>query len=132
MKKIARIVSSLAVLLALTVTSLLTVSAESKMPFSDVENDWYYSAVEYVWQHGIMRGVSEKRFSPFGLTTRAEIVTILSRLSEDKTDGMSASQSFKDVVVGEWYTDPVGWGVANKIVNGYEDNTFRPDLPVSR
>ena len=131
MKKSKLIIVSvlLAVFTALTVVAA---SADTKMPFTDVENDWYFSSVEYVWEHGIMKGVSDKQFSPHGLTTRAEIVTILSRLSGDNVDGMSASQSFKDVVVGEWYTDPVGWGVANKIVNGYEDNTFRPDLPVSR
>ncbi len=131
MKKSKLIIVSvlLAVFTALTVVAA---SADTKMPFTDVENDWYFSSVDYVWEHGIMKGVSDKQFSPHGLTTRAEIVTILSRLSGENVDGMSASQSFKDVVVGEWYTDPVGWGVANKIVNGYEDNTFRPDLPVSR
>ena len=120
------------ILTVLTALTVLAASADGKMPFTDVEKDWYYSSVEYVWEHGIMKGVSDKLFSPHGLTTRAEIVTILSRLSGDNVDGMSASQSFKDVASDEWYTDPVGWGVANKIVNGYEDNTFRPDSPVSR
>ena len=95
MKRTRLIIVSV-ILSVLTALTIVAVSVDGKMPFTDVENDWYYSSVEYVWEHGIMKGISDKLFSPFGLTTRAEIVTILSRLSEDKVEGMSASQSFKD------------------------------------
>ncbi|MBR3640355.1 MAG: S-layer homology domain-containing protein, partial [Clostridia bacterium] len=131
MKRFKLILASI-VLAVIMTASIITAFADGKMPFTDVKNDWYYSSVEYVWERGIMKGISDKLFSPFGLTTRAEIVTVLSRLSGEKVDGMSASQSFKDVAGNEWYADSVGWGVSNKIVNGYVDNTFRPNSPVSR
>ena len=125
--------ASVAFLLAIIISASCIIGfAADKMPFVDVESGWYYQPVEYVWQHGIMKGVADNRFSPFGLTTRAQIVTILSRLSGDEIVGYSSSKLFKDVDPSLWYGDPIGWGVTNKIVNGYEDNTFRPNSPVSR
>ncbi|MBR7033992.1 MAG: S-layer homology domain-containing protein [Clostridia bacterium] len=131
MKRIRFVIVSV-ILIVLTSVTFITASAADGLPFTDVKNDWYYSSVEYVWQHGIMRGLSDTLFSPFGKTTRAEIVTILSRLSGDDIEGLSVSVSFKDVKPDGWYGDAVGWGMTNKIVNGYEDNTFRPNSPVTR
>ena len=131
MKKFSLVIAPF-ILVTFMIISTFTASADGKLPFTDVKDGWYYSSVEYVWERGIMRGVSDKLFSPFGLTTRAEIVTVLSRLSGDDVEGLSDSQSFKDVVKDKWYADSVGWGVSNNIVNGYPDNTFRPNSPVSR
>ncbi|MGI5874728.1 MAG: D-alanyl-D-alanine carboxypeptidase family protein [Bacillota bacterium] len=41
-------------------------------------------------------------------------------------------QVFPDVPNGTWYTDAVKWGVAEKVVSGYDDGTFRPTRGVSR
>lgn len=52
-----------------------------KMPFVDVkETDWFYEAVKYVYDSGIMNGTSENTFSPHKSLTRAEIATIIYRL----------------------------------------------------
>ena len=130
--KLKLVLTSLALAAIIALSVLTAGAADNKMPFTDVKNDWYYEPVYFVWERGIMKGMSDTIFSPFGLTTRAEIVTILSRLDGSDIAGLSASQSFGDVDPKEWYADPVGWGVTNKIVNGYEDNTFRPDSPVTR
>ena len=42
--------------------------------------DWFYEAVAYVYEHGLMDGVGSNRFAPNASTTRAMIVTILWRL----------------------------------------------------
>ena len=95
-------------------------------PFTDVfENNWFYDGVAYVAQNGLMIGVGNQQFNPYGTTSRGMIVTILYRL-EGKP---AVSQStFADVAVGQYYTDAVAWAAANKIVEGYGTLGNRPDL----
>lgn len=51
-------------------------------PFADVAKDaWYYDAVKYVNENGLMAGTSANTFAPDLTTTRGMIVTILYRLA---------------------------------------------------
>ena len=80
-----------------------------------------------------MTGTGGGFFSPGSDLTRAEVVTILSRLSgENITDGLYASPELCDVVSGSWYKDYVGWASSRGVVRGYTDGTFRPESPVTR
>lgn len=98
--------------------------------FTDVpENAWYYPHVQIVYALGLMAGTSETEFSPNQPTTRAMMVAVLYRLSED---GGSYSNQFTDVPAGTWYSNAVGWAEANQIVAGYTDGTFRPNQVISR
>lgn len=50
-------------------------------PFTDVpKTAWCRADVEYVWQHGIMKGVSATKFGPDTKMTRAMFVTVLYRM----------------------------------------------------
>lgn len=51
-------------------------------PFADVAKDaWYYDAVKYVNENGLMAGTSATTFEPDLTTTRGMIVAILHRLA---------------------------------------------------
>ncbi len=51
------------------------------MRFDDVtKGDWFYKDVEYVYNEGIMDGVSKREFAPNETLTRAMIVKILYRI----------------------------------------------------
>jgi hypothetical protein len=39
---------------------------------------------------------------------------------------------FTDVPKDAWYTQYVSYVSRNKLINGYDDNTFRPEVPVTR
>lgn len=98
--------------------------------FDDVmPTDPFYEAVRYVFNRKLMNGVSDTSFDPYGTLTRAMVVTILYRL-----DGEPAAEpsAFLDVAAGQWYTDAVGWGAANKVVKGYSEDRFGPMDPVTR
>ena len=98
--------------------------------FDDVmPTDPFYEAVQYVFNRKLMNGVSDTSFDPYGTLTRAMVVTILYRL-----DGEPAAEpsAFLDVAAGQWYTDAVGWGAANKVVKGYSEDRFGPMDPVTR
>ena len=56
--------------------------------FNDVSrSDWYYNAVQYALENGLMNGTSDWAFSPNADTTRGMIVTILARLDGVNTSG---------------------------------------------
>ena len=97
--------------------------------FIDIARDaWYKDAVQYAYDNGLMTGVSATEFAPEATTTRAMIVSILARLENVTT---AEAAGFADVD-DEWYATAVNWAAANGVVNGYEDNTFRPNTAITR
>ena len=97
--------------------------------FSDIAPDaWYKDAVQYAYDQGLMTGVSATEFAPEATTTRAMIVSILARL-ENVTTAQAAG--FADVN-DEWYATAVNWAANVGVVNGYEDNTFKPNTAITR
>ena len=105
-------------------------AAESGLPFRDVKaTDWYYSAVSYAYENGMMGGTGGDAFSPDAATTRGMIVTILHRL-----EGTPAAEgtAFSDVAAGAYYANAVAWASENGIVGGYGNGKFGPDDPITR
>ena len=80
-------------------------------PYMDVQtNDWYFGAVQYVTENGLMNGTG-KGFEPNLATSRAMIWTILARMSDVNT----ASG-------GEWYAVAQQWAIANGVSDGTMPN----------
>ncbi|MBR4205516.1 MAG: S-layer homology domain-containing protein, partial [Clostridia bacterium] len=101
------------------------------MPFADVTSDSpAYDDIRFVYENGIMNGVSDMLFDPHGSLTRGMIVTILWRIEGRPEIGYSGT--FSDVPAGEWYTDGVEWAASHGIVLGFGDGTYGPDKPVTR
>lgn len=81
-------------------------------PYADVQaNDWFYGAVQYVTENGLMNGTG-KGFEPNLATSRAMIWTILARMSGVNTT----------VTSGEWYAVAQQWVVANGVSDGTMPN----------
>ncbi len=100
------------------------------MPFTDVnENDWFYDVVLYAYENGLMTGTSADTFEPNTATTRGMIVSMLARL-EGVTSAPDAG--FSDVNASDWYATAVNWAASAGVVNGFEDNTFRANDPITR
>ena len=126
-------------IISLILTAVMLISAasfafaESKTPFTDVKSGaWYESAVAEVYEKGIMEGKGEGKFAPKASMTRAELVTVLCRLSGDNSAGKGTALTFSDTKKNAWYSDSVAWAVEAGIVAGYEGNTFKPNRPVLR
>ena len=97
--------------------------------FLDVDPDaWYKDAVQFAYDNGLMTGTSATEFAPDVTTTRAMIVSILARL-----EGVTAADDagFSDVD-DEWFATAVNWAANVGVVNGFEDNTFRPNNAITR
>ena len=101
------------------------------MRFDDVtKGDWFYKDVEYVYNEGIMDGVSKREFAPNETLTRAMIVKILYRIEGEPAGDRSSD--FNDVESGRWYTGAVAWAAEKEIVKGYGNGKFGPNDPVTR
>ena len=92
--------------------------------------DWYYGALDRAVSMGVINGTAPEVMSPNAALTRAMLVTMLYRLAGSEASGTAVP--FKDVQAGQYYYAPLCWAVQNGIVNGYEDNTFRPDNVITR
>ncbi len=102
-----------------------------EFPFVDVEeSDWYYEAVDYVFQRDLMNGTDSTHFTPDGTSSRAMVATILWRMAGEPQ--VNYAMDFADVSSGTWYTEAVRWAASEGIVTGYSDTKFGPDDPVTR
>lgn len=97
-------------------------------PFNDVsaDNKWYYNAVLWAYENGIVTGTSETTFSPNDEVTREQIASLLYRFSKHlgyDTGNASDLSSFNDVsTVSSWAKDAFSWAVAEGHVTGAKDS----------
>lgn len=104
--------------------------AAQEIPFADIEDgQWYFDAVQYVFEKGMMTGMTPTDFCPDVTTNRGMIVTMLYRLEGEPAAGPAG---FADVPDGEWYADAVAWAEANNIVSGISRTSFAPLAPITR
>lgn len=115
---------------ATIIARALNLKATKAPNFSDVASNYYaYNAIAAVSEHGILTGREVGKFSPNGKLTRAETAAILSRAY--KLVGTS-TVNFKDINSSHWAYGNIQALVSNNLVSGYTDNTFRPNVQISR
>ena len=113
--------------------SFVREGGQSQVPqttFMDVPASvWYYDAVEYVYENGLMSGVSGGRFAPNDTLTRAMLVQTLYAMEGRPA---AASAGFADVASGDWYASAVNWAAANGVVSGVSETGFGPNNALTR
>ncbi|MDR2360704.1 MAG: S-layer homology domain-containing protein [Oscillospiraceae bacterium] len=100
--------------------------------FIDVPaSHWANAYIISLSERGIVNGMGNFRFAPSNELTRAEFVTMLSRVA-----GVDPSRynyrSMSDVTAEDWFCPYVTWAAESGVVTGYEDNTFRPNELITR
>ena len=91
--------------------------------FKDVkENDWFYEAVSYAVENGLMSGMSEDIFAPNTPLTREMLAVVLYNV-EGQPESTEAN-TFTDVKGDMWYTDAILWANENGIVAGYDNGAY--------
>ncbi len=99
--------------------------------FKDLNtSSWYYDPISYLCSVGIMKGYSDNTIRPNNYITRAEFIKMATELKgfEDST----ITLNFKDVQKTDWFYYYVKAGVNLNLLNGYNDNTFRPNNSITR
>ena len=103
----------------------------SGLPFADVPSgSWYYDDVAYVYDTGLMTGLTATAFGPNLSTTRGMIVTILWRMENEPVAKHGCP--FADVRRGSYYEQAIAWASENGIVTGFDASTFAPDRAITR
>lgn len=99
--------------------------------FADVDQaEWYHDGVDYVVMKGYMNGMSETKFVPNGVSTRAMLVTVLYR-SAGSPSVENMTTPFTDLTQN-WYQDAVAWACNTGLTNGVSATLFAPNSTLTR
>lgn len=91
---------------------------------------YYYDAVLWAAEGGIVTGTDAVHFSPDASCTRAQLVTFLWRAAG--SPAVNYAMNFTDVDSGAYYAEAVRWAASEKVVEGTTAETFAPDAAVTR
>lgn len=102
------------------------------LSFQDVkEGSWFQDAVEYVYRAGLMAGTGDTTFEPNAKLTRAMTAQILYNLEGQPE--VTGEATFSDMnTAPDWSMDAIAWAQDTGVVAGMGDNTFAPNLKVTR
>lgn len=91
---------------------------------------YYYDAVLWAAEGGIVTGTDAVHFSPDASCTRAQLVAFLWRASGKPV--VNYAMNFNDVDSGTYYAEAARWAASEKVVEGTTAETFAPDAAVTR
>lgn len=96
--------------------------------FSDVaEGKWYTDAICWGAENGIVNGYPDSTFRPDDIITRQDLVTLLYRYSGQDAPESDILSGYTDASgISGYARDAMGWAIAEGIIEGYPDNTLRP------
>ena len=103
-------------------------------PFIDVKTDSpYFNAIEYIKREGIVDGYDDgSSFIGYDYIKRDEFIKIIINDKFTKEEiGFCNSNKYSFSDVDDWANPYVCMAKYKKIINGYDDNTFRPKNNIS-
>lgn len=99
--------------------------------FVDVVSHWSSEAVSKAAARGIVHGYEDGSFKPDEPTTRMQFATMLVRALG--LNIKSSGREFTDQAdIPDWATGEVAAALDAGILQGYEDNSLRPNVPINR
>ena len=106
---------------------------KAEISFKDVKSsDWFYQEVQKAAAEAYIIGYEDNTARPGNKISRQEAALIISRIKE-LTESPESAKVFKDYrTIATWSIGGVGAVAKEKIMIGYEDNSFRPDRSISR
>lgn len=105
--------------------------------FTDVAEDaWYRIYVETAVSRGIVNGIDKETFGTGAYATREDFCVMIVRAAESyykKINAKTAVVSLTDIFdAADYAQEAVDTLARAQIVNGYEDDTFRPKNTITR
>lgn len=99
---------------------------------SDVNDKEYYAkSIKQLCQLGVVSGYPDGTFGIDKEVTRAEFLKMVLLASNTTCDASTITTKFKDIK-DHWASEYIKCAVNKKIVEGYEDDTFKPQQTVNR
>ncbi|ANY68434.1 hypothetical protein BBD42_19625 [Paenibacillus sp. BIHB 4019] len=100
--------------------------------FTDIKGHWAESTIKKAVSDGYLKGYSNGTFKPNGLITRAELASVLVRITKNKNDGSKAS--FTDVQGSYWAASAINGAVGTGFVKSGDapGAKFNPNQAMTR
>ena len=102
--------------------------------YKDVTNsaEFWYKPTYELTNKGVVKGYdNQTKFKPGNKCTRAQMVTFIWRLMGEPAPKAKTCK-FKDVKKSDYFYNACIWGSEKKIVEGYSDGTFGPQIVCAR
>ncbi|MBO4954405.1 MAG: S-layer homology domain-containing protein, partial [Clostridia bacterium] len=121
----------LVMLLAMLVSMVPTMTQAATVDFADLNGHWARNYVLPLAQDGIISGKVPGVFDPDAQITRAEFITLVSKLTNLHPE---ESAPYADVAANAWFATTVSAAKAYGAIdqNLTADGNFYPDKPISR
>lgn len=121
-----------ATLVATTVAYVAQAPAQAAVPFKDLQNVGdHYTAIDELYNLGIIEGRSLTTFAPYEAATRAELALFIANALNLDTKNV-VNPGFTDVPVNSKYYGAIAALYHEGIISGYADKTFKPNADVKR
>lgn len=100
--------------------------------FEDLNNvPWAKQAINAMAARNVIKGTSEKNFSPANSIKRADFISLLVRVLDLQGTGKNEAM-FSDVSAIDYYYNELVIAKELGIVNGFGNNTFKPNNNITR
>ena len=103
------------------------IASSKLLQFSDAEESQFRNAITFLKDRGSVNGYIDGTFKPFNPINRAEFMKIVIGAAEIEPSGKNC---FSDIGE-EWFAPYVCAGMANGIVGGYSDGSFKPEQQIN-
>ncbi len=119
---------------AMAVTAVAVVPVSAASPFSDVSEDYaHFNSISTLHAKDIINGFPDGTFKPSQDVTRGQAAKMIASAFQLTTTDMTVENpNFKDVDSSSPFYKAIVTLVNLGVVQGYEDDTFRPDDTITR
>ncbi|WP_105617205.1 glycosyl hydrolase family 18 protein [Vallitalea okinawensis] len=125
MRRIITIIMGFILLVSFTINPAFS----KGLSFVDTEGHWAEDEISIWTKYGFISGYSDGSFQPNDYITRAEFVTIINRVLKPET---YTDIDYSDVSTTSWYYEEMAKGVTEGYIQGYSDQTLKPQNPITR
>lgn len=109
---------------------------EAPVYFDVSSKDWFYHAVSWASEEGIMTGIGGNLFAPNNDLTRQQLALILfqyAKLSEQDTSARANLTTYPDHAdAAHWSREALEWAVASGLLASREHGMLAPNATVTR
>jgi hypothetical protein len=130
---LARLLSKVAFIFIFLAVQVIPISgithAENQASLRDINSHWAKEEINEWIDNGLISGYTDQTFKPNKVITRAEYISLVNKAFgyEHK-----AEETFIDVSPEKWFYNDVAKAKFNGYISGFDDDSFRPDQPISR
>ncbi|WP_069650393.1 S-layer homology domain-containing protein [Caloranaerobacter ferrireducens] len=110
---------------------IVKIGEKEEYPLKDIADCWAKDYILKLYDMGIVNGDSNKKYYPNKSITRQEMAILIARALKLEGEGYELNYADKDNIK-DWAIDYVKAVSKAGYLDGFEDNTFRPDRYITR